>query len=411
MHSSREIPAKGWHLKTLFMTGSLVHGGAERHTITRVNRLAERGHECHAVYVKNDPSQLERLRHAASIECLRAARYFDAGAVRRLAATIEREQPTSILAANQYAMLYASLARRLAGSRAPLAVVWHTTFVNTAKEHVQMLYYRPFFWNADCVVYVCEAQRRHWHPRLVRGRRNEVIHNGVDTDHWKPAARADRARTREQLGFAETDYVIGLSAVLRPEKNHVQLVEAIAMLRRRGVRARALLIGDGPTRSAVEERARALGVSGHVIITGLQRDVRPFVAAADTMVLTSFAEALSLAALEAMAMGKPVVHSDVGGAAEIIRPGREGFLFPVGDTAALVDHLAVLARPGVRAPMGANARERVELQLSERAMVDRYEKLLTQLESPAASVEPVPAAETIPIPDEVRVRPGLSKVA
>lgn len=378
-------------MKTLFMTGSLVHGGAERHTITLVNKLAERGHECHAVYVKNDPSQLERLKHATTVECLHAARYFDFSAVQRLAALIERERPTSILAANQYAMLYASLARRLAGSRAPLAVVWHTTFVNSAKEHVQMVYYRPFFWNAECVVYVCEAQRRHWHPRLVRGRRNEVIYNGVDTELWKPAPEIERCTTRAQLGLGENDYVVGLSAVLRPEKNHVQLVEAIAALRRRGVPARALLIGDGPTRGAVEERARTLGVAEHVIITGFQRDVRPFVAAADTMVLTSFAEALSLAALEAMAMGKPVVHSDVGGAAEIIRPGREGFLFPVGDTPALVDHLAVLAKPGVRAPMGANARERVELQLSERAMVDRYESLLSQLEAPGAAGEPVPA--------------------
>lgn len=376
-------------MKTLFMTGSLVHGGAERHTITLVNRLAERGHECHAVYVKNDPSQLERLRGARSIECLHAARYLDLAAVQRLAALIGREQPTSILAANQYAMLYASLARRLAGSRAPLAVVWHTTFVNTVKEHVQMVYYRPLFWNADCVVYVCEAQRRHWHPRLVRGRRNEVIYNGVDTGQWKPAAGAERAITRAQLGLADRDYVVGLSAVLRPEKNHVQLVEAIAMLRRRGVPARALLIGDGPTRGAVEGRARALGVAEHVLITGFQRDVRPFVAASDTMVLTSFAEALSLAALEAMAMGKPVVHSDVGGAAEVIRPGREGFLFPVGDTPALVEHLAVLAHPGVRAPMGVNARERVEAQLSESAMVDRYEKLLSELETPGAAAEPL----------------------
>jgi glycosyltransferase involved in cell wall biosynthesis len=151
------------------------------------------------------------------------------------------------------------------------------------------------------------------------------------------------------------------------------------------------MIGDGPERGAVEQRARALGIPEHVLITGFQRDVRPFVAAADTMVLTSFAEALSLAALEAMAMGKPVVHSDVGGAGEIIRPGHEGFLFPVGDTPALVEHLSVLADARMRQPMGANARERVEAQLSERAMVDRYETLLMELETPRAAGEPVPA--------------------
>ena len=71
-------------MKILFITGSLVHGGAERHTITLANRLAERGHQCHFAYVKNDPSQLARIHGAASVECLHAARYLDGAAARRL---------------------------------------------------------------------------------------------------------------------------------------------------------------------------------------------------------------------------------------------------------------------------------------------------------------------------------------
>jgi glycosyltransferase involved in cell wall biosynthesis len=368
-------------VRPLFITGSLVHGGAERHTITLANKLAERGHECHVAYVKDDPSQLARLRGTASVRCLHAARYLDLGALQMLAGLMVRAQPTSVIAANQYAMLYASLALRWARLRAPLTITWHSTFVRGAKERLQMLYYRPFFWNADCLVLVCEAQRRHWHARMVRSRRNEVIYNGVDTGHWRPWSAEERARLRGALGFAPDDYVIGLSAVLRPEKNHLQLVEAIAMLRRRGVRARGLLIGDGPMRGAIEERARRLGVAADIAITGFQQEMRPFVAACDTAVLTSFTEAFSLAGIEAMALGKPVVHSEVGGAGEMIRPGREGFLYPVGDTGALVDRLAVLADGAMRSRMGARARETVEAQFSEQAMVDRYEKLLIELET------------------------------
>lgn len=368
-------------MRPLFITGSLVHGGAERHTITLSNKLAERGHECHAAYVKDDPSQLDRLRGAASARCLHASRYLDLGSLRELAALMARVQPTSVIAVNQYAMLYASLALRWSGVRAPLAVTWHTTFVQGAKERLKMLYYRPLFWNADCLVFVCEAQRRHWHARMVWARRNEVIYNGVDTGHWRPWSAQERGRLRGALGFAEEDYVIGLSAVLRPEKNHLQLVEAIAMLRRRGVRARALMIGDGPMRGAIEERARRLGIAADVAITGFQQEVRPFIAACDTAVLTSFTEAFSLAAIEAMALGKPVVHSEVGGAAEMIRPGREGFLYPVGDTGALVERLSVLSDAAMRARMGAKARETVEARFSEQVMVDRYEKLLVELET------------------------------
>ena len=248
-----------------------------------------------------------------------------------------------------------------------------------------MLYYRPFFWTSDCVVFVADAQRRRWHSHLVFGRRNEIIYNGVDTAHWTPPHDSTGQYVRAKLGLGPGDYVVGLSAVLRPEKNHLQLVDAIASLRQRGAPAKALMIGDGPMRPAIEERARSLGVAQDIVITGLQQDVRPYLAACDATVLTSFAEAFSLAAVEAMAMQKPVVHSDVGGAAEMIHPGVDGFLFPVRDTPALVDRLATLADVETRKRMGAAARETVETRFSELAMVNRYEELLQDLESKRAA--------------------------
>ncbi len=370
-------------MKILFVTGSLVHGGAERHAITLANRLAERGHDCHALYVKNDPSQLPRLKlgERGTVRCLHAAKYLDLDALFSFKNFLVKTRPAVLVAANPYALMYATLARRLAGLASPLAVTYHSTKLLNAKEFCQMLAYRPMFWAAERAIFVCEAQRRHWRARYVFGRRDEVIHNGVDTDYWKPCSQGERRRLRGALGFDEADRVIGMSAVLRPEKNHVQLVEAIAMLRRRGIPARALMIGDGPMRGAVEERARSLGVAPYVATTGFQQEVRPFVGACDMVALTSFTEAFSLAAIEAMAMAKPVVHSQVGGAAEMIRPGRNGFLYPVGDTGALVDRLAALADRARCERMGAKARDEVEAQFSERVMVDRYEKLLLEMET------------------------------
>ncbi|MEO8719263.1 MAG: glycosyltransferase, partial [Burkholderiales bacterium] len=187
------------------------------------------------------------------------------------------------------------------------------------------------------------------------------------------------AGMRAALAFREADYVIGLAAVLRPEKNPVQLVDAIARLRAQGIPARALIIGDGPMRAAIEARARALGVGDDVVICGFQHDVRPYIAACDAMALCSWTEAFSLAALEAMALGKPVVHSDVGGAAEMILPGRNGYLYPAGDTGALVAKLALLAEHAVARSMGVNARKVVQMHFSEKTMVDRYEQTLLAL--------------------------------
>lgn len=375
-------------MRLAFVTGSLVHGGAERHTITLVNRLAERGHECHAAYVKNDPSQLARLTGAASVECLHARRYLDFQALQKLSGTFAETRPAVILAANQYALLYAALARRRAGIDAPLVATFHTTVPANTKEWLQMLYYRPFFRGADRLVFVCDAQRRYWNARRLSSRRDEVIYNGVDLEHWRPRPAAERAMLRRVLALEDGELVVGMCAVLRPEKNHVQLLEAIARLRARGIPARALLVGDGPERPRVEARARALGLAAAVQITGYQQDVRPLIGACDAMALCSTAvETFSLAALEAMALARPVVHAGLGGAADMIASGRDGWLFPVGDTAALAGRLAALADPAARARMGAAARATVEARFSERAMVDRYESTFLELDSKRSTSE------------------------
>jgi glycosyltransferase involved in cell wall biosynthesis len=381
-------------LRVIFAASSLPHGGAERHTIALTNRLAERGHECHAVSIKGHRGELGRIRPGAggSVSSLNAERHFDKRAVREFAALISRIRPSAIVAANPYALMYSRLAMQVSGQRPRLAVTFHTTLLQSAKEQLQMLFYRPFFWAADFLVFVCERQKRHWLRRGVFARRNGVIHNGVDTDEfrdrWSPG---ERAGLRRALGFSAADFVIGLSALLRPEKNHVQLVDAVAALRAQGVAARALMIGEGEMRAAIEARARAVDVERSVVITGFQSDVRPYIAACDVVALCSLTETFSLAAIEAMALRRPVVHSDVGGASEMIIPGHNGFLFRVGDTRELVHTLAILADPAVSRSMGDNARELVERRFSENTMVDRYERLLLQLCGAGAGATPSPA--------------------
>jgi len=368
--------------RVIFVTSSLSHGGAEHHAIALMNRLAERGHQCHAVCIKSsgDKPNRIRLRDGATVRCLDAARYLDTRALADFATHISRIGPSVIVAANPYALMYSSLALRRSGARARLVVTFHTTLLLSVKEWLQMLYYRPFFWSADRLVFVCEKQKRYWLRRGVFSRRNEVIYNGVDTEVFHDERSPEERRAlRSALGFSDADYVIGISALLRPEKNHAQLVQAVAMLRNLGIPARALMIGDGGMRGAIEARARELKVESDVVITGLRQDIRPCIAACDAMALCSFTEAFSLAAIEAMALSKPLVHSDVGGAAEMIVPGRNGFLFPVGDTRALVDKLAILADRTVSRRMGNDARATVEARFSERTMVDRYEQMLLEL--------------------------------
>src|SRR5258705_5283229 len=106
-----------------------------------------------------------------------------------------------------------------------------------------MMIYRLFFWTTDCLVFVCEKQRRCWLRRGVLSRRNEVIYNGVDTeefcDKWSPE---ERRSLRNALGFSDADYVIGISAGLRPGKKQLELGGAGALRPQLGISAPAAVI-------------------------------------------------------------------------------------------------------------------------------------------------------------------------
>jgi glycosyltransferase involved in cell wall biosynthesis len=369
-------------LRLAFVTGSLPHGGAERHTISLLKTLAARGHDCHAVCVKPTSVSASDLTLPAtsSLQVLGARRYFDSGAVRRFAAWLKQARPQAIVAANGYALMYASLASALLDRRPRLLAVWHSTQLPNMRERLQMLAYRPLFWRSDCMVFLCERQKRYWRRRGLSSGRTAVIPNGIDAEHFSDRdGQWSGAAARERLGFRPGDMVIGLPALFRPEKNHVQLVDAVCTLRRMGVPARALMIGDGAQRPVVESRAARMGVTEHVVITGMHADVRPFLAACDVVTLCSLAEAFSLAALEAMAMGKPLVLSEVGGAAEMVEPGWNGLLFRARDSEAYVNCLMRLSDLPSARHMGGNARRAVEQHFSDTVMTDRYEELLVEL--------------------------------
>jgi glycosyltransferase involved in cell wall biosynthesis len=380
-------------LRLMFVTGSLPDGGAERHTMGLMEALSQRGHDCHAVCVKPMRAPVATrsgVRRAGSLE---ARGYLDWAAVARFTELLTRVRPHVIVAANAYALMYAALARVRARLSSRVVVVWHSTRLLNLKERLQMLVYRPLFWNADCSVFLCQRQWRYWRRRGVLSGRNEVIYNGIDLDAYRDdSSAADRAGVRARLGWSASDYVIGIPALLRVEKNHVQLLEAVRCLRELGIPARALLIGDGELRSAIEQRIADLGLDKAAVVTGLQSDVRPWIAACDVITLCSVTETFSLAALESMAMGRALVLSDVGGAAEMVVPGSNGLLFPPRDTASYVDRLAALSDPDAARRMGANARRIVEQRFAVATMVDRYEQLFEALcqsnDRAAPSAEP-----------------------
>jgi glycosyltransferase involved in cell wall biosynthesis len=372
--------------RVLFLVNSLVTGGAERQAVSLLNSLDCETFHLSLGYLKPDTALLPQLKRERleDLLSLDVRHKLDLRALRELTRHIDARKIDVVVSTNQYSALYAMLAGRRAKNPPQQMEVFHTTIPQSLKESAQMLVYRALFRRLDLLVYVSQLQRQYWAARGLRARRELVIHNGINTDHFTDTFTAQQKRElRERSGFGESDYLIGICAALRPEKAHGDFLQALAALRSAGQPAKGLIIGDGPQRSVIERRIGELDLTRHVLITGLQRDVRPFLAACDVMTLTSHAvETFSLAALESMSMGKPVILSEVGGAAEQVSQGVNGFLFAPGDIAALLSALTKLTSVQLRAQMAVAGAARVRAQFTEAAMTCAY---ATQLQSLAAA--------------------------
>jgi glycosyltransferase involved in cell wall biosynthesis len=166
-------------------------------------------------------------------------------------------------------------------------------------------------------------------------------------------------------------------------KRTEDVVLAFRRLRETGVDARLCLVGDGPDRDAVERRAHELGVMRHTLFLGFQEDVAPFYAAFDALVLPSLNEGTPVSAIEALAAGRPVVATRVGGVPDVVRDGEDGFLVDPGAVDDLAVRLAKLAAdPSLRERMGAAGRERVLKRYAVDRLVDDVDRLYRSLLTP-----------------------------
>ncbi|MBI0477227.1 colanic acid biosynthesis glycosyltransferase WcaL [Sphingomonas sp. MA1305] len=191
-----------------------------------------------------------------------------------------------------------------------------------------------------------------------------LVRCGVDLADLPPTAdrpSADTANTAPQP--------LQLIAVgrLSPEKGQAGLLEAVALLRDRGVAIALTLVGDGPESASLRALATQLGVKALVRFVGRQdeRTALASIAAADVLVLPSFMEGLPVVLMEAMALGVPVIATRVAGIPELVRDEVSGLLFDPADWHGLADTIARLAAdPALRARLAAAARQRVEAEFA-----------------------------------------------
>jgi glycosyltransferase involved in cell wall biosynthesis len=382
--------------KITFFNPGLGMGGAERHTAELRSRLEKRGYDTRLlVYGRDLSPHVLAMPGAHDAELLNCTGPTSASSWTRIRAALAADDSAVLFATNHTPVISAVALKRHV--RGKLIGILHATVPKQGE-----LVRTAAFWTAtrflDALVYVSENQRKYWRARGLRARHDRppaaapprpppppphdrVIRNGIDLERFSPADNASRQAARHALGLSAGDFVIGLVATMRPEKNHLQLVDAHTRLRQAGIPAKVVLVGDGPCRAEVAQRVEALGLGGHTVFAGEQADVRPFVHALDVGVLCSIAiETMSLSALEMMACGLPLVLSDIGGASEIVENGRNGLLFEAGDTGGLVAGLKQVSHNEERRKFAEQALD-LSTKFSLERMVDLYVELIDQVVS------------------------------
>lgn len=361
--------------KVLFLLSGLSVGGAERHTVTVRAALARRGIPTSLIAVGARRSEvIASLPGAEDAEQLNVKGMSSLSGWITLWRALRRSDATVIVCVNQAPLVSAAFLRLVLGTRAKIVCVFHTTVLRPS-DRLRLPLFRIGTGLADALVYVSRNQSAYWRARRLWCRRQAVIQNGIDLDRFR-ADPAARAATRQRLGIADDEILVGLVAAFRPEKNHAQLLQVVREARDRGARTKVLFVGDGETRPATERLVNALGLDQVVIFAGERSDVRPWMSACDCGVLCSDAvETFSLAAIEFLASGVPMLMSDIGGASEIVDHGTNGFLFEVGNAQDFTDCLLKAADPVIRERLRAHAARSVQC-FSEERMIDAYVSLL-----------------------------------
>jgi glycosyltransferase involved in cell wall biosynthesis len=344
-------------------------GGQERVALDLAVGQRAAGCEVHAVSIAPPPEgplSADFTAAEIAVHTVEKRGGFDLTLPARLALFFRRARVDVVHTHNPLALIYGAPAARIARARAI-----HTKHGANPDRGRQLHLRRAAGWMTHGFVAVSEATEaiaRALHEAPAA--RITTIPNGIDLARFHPDPIA-RREVRAELSIPESAWVIGTVGRLSPEKDQALLLRSLAPML--GENHRAILVGDGPERSALVALAESLKIARFVHFAGARRDVPRWLAAFDLFALTSRSEGLPLVIPEAMATSLPVVSTAVGGIPAVVQEGVTGSLAPAGSEADLARCFSSLTKDRARAAqLGATGRSRALERYSAERMVRDY---------------------------------------
>jgi len=380
-------------VRVLRVIARLNVGGPALHVTYLARGLAERGYETTLVAgdVARGEESMAFVAQSAGVDVVRLpglsrelAPVHDAVATWRLARIIRRLRPDVVHTHTAKAGAIGRVAALLSGRRPVVVHTFHGHVLRGYFGHAGTLLFRAIETAlarvTDRLVAVSPEVRDELVALHVAPRdRFSVIRLGIELEP-RVAFDGDVAEVRRRHGIPAEKFVVGWFGRMTAVKRTEDLLTMLAGLRERGVDALLLLVGDGDDRARLEQRAHDLGLARSCLFLGYQQDVAPWYAVCDAVVLTSASEGTPVTIIEALAAGRAVVATRVGGVPDVVDEGETGFLVRPGDTHAIAERLEILARdPKRRAAMGRAGRERVLRRYAVERLVDDVDALYREL--------------------------------
>lgn len=376
-------------LRILQVMNCAVYGGLSLHALTLSRGLVTAGYQVEVVSMKDGPLVPTVREAGIGIEVV----HFEGRLLKRdpllvlrtisgVRRVVRKFQPDIVHTHGPRAHFFGGIARRL--EKVPLHVAsahgTHTQFVagnerdlgrfrSAVRQQQFAAIDRLTVRFADCVVAVCEATRQELVSGLgVPADKIAVVVNGIEEN---PVSVQEAKTLRQALGFNEEQKVIVYVGSVSRHKGLPVLLAAFRMLVSSHPDCRLLVVGEGSYFDQMKADVSSAGLGDSVVLTGRRPDAVLLMAAGDVLVLPSLSEGLSLTLLEAAMLGRPMVATDVGGNAEVVKEGETGLLVPPGDPLALAASLAAVADDDqLREEMGKAARSLWESRYTVTRMVD-----------------------------------------
>jgi glycosyltransferase involved in cell wall biosynthesis len=374
-------PADGGRVRVVEVLATGTNGGAQEHVYSLVTRLDRECYDVRVVSLSHG-SSVRRLQKAG-IDVTVIDEPDDRLAVRMLADELAPFQPEIVhnhMYRAEVVGTRAALVLGEKGCRRPAIIsTVHSSRVRCSEDRQTLRRLTPLM---DRLIVVSKAID---HKIREEGRAVapiSLIYNGVDLqryNHQQPCCTL-----HEEYLIPADAQIVGVVARLEAEKGHRTLLEAWPLVLAEVPSARLLIIGEGSERDSLEAQVASLGIEDRVVFTGRREDVPAVTAALDVAVLPSYREAQGLSVLEAMALGRPVIASRVGGIPEMIEDGVSGLLVEPHDCDALAAGIVRLLTDHPLADMIAHrghelVHDRFCIELMVHSISDLYDQAALEL--------------------------------